>query len=443
MEPMTLAGLIDAVVADPALAFARGAAGTAAVELSAPPSMRPVVAATLAAGPPRGAGRFVLAVTATSREAAELVEQLRSFLPAEAVAEFPSWETLPHERLSPRADTVGRRLAVLRRLRHPSADDVRSGPLSIVVAPVRSALQPQVRGLGDIEPLTVRVGDELVLDNAVARLVEIAYTRVELVGRRGEFAVRGGILDVFPPDEEHPVRLELWGDTVEEIRQFAVSDQRSLGPAPQGLWAPPCRELLLTADVRARAKALIEARPGMADILERIADGIPVEGMEALAPVLTDDMELLVDVLPAGGHVLVCDPERVRARAHELVRTSQEFLEASWAAAATGGTAPLDLGAAAYRTLGDVRHEAGEIGLPWWTLSPFTADEETTSDDSADVHTVDARPAEPYRGDVARAFADIRRWLSQQWRVCVVTEGHGPAERLSESLAGEDVPVRL
>ena len=73
MEPMTLAGLIDAVVADPALAFARGAAGTAAVELSAPPSMRPVVAATLAAGPPRGAGRFVLAVTATSREAAELV----------------------------------------------------------------------------------------------------------------------------------------------------------------------------------------------------------------------------------------------------------------------------------------------------------------------------------------------------------------------------------
>src|SRR3954469_14365711 len=421
---MNLVGLLDAVAADPALAFARGAVGTSVVDLSAPPSMRPIVAATLAAEAPSGAGRFVLAVTATSREAQELVAQLRSFLPEHAVAEFPSWETLPDERLSPRADTVGRRLAVLRRLRHPSSDDVRSGPLSIVVAPVRSVLQPQVRGLGDIEPLTVHVGDELVLDNAVARLVEIAYTRVELVERRGEFAVRGGILDVFPPDDEHPVRLDLWGDTVEEIRQFAVSDQRSLGPAPHGLWAPPCRELLLTADVRARAKAMIEDRPGMAEILERIADSIPVEGMEALAPVLTDDMELLVDVLPAGAHVLVCDPERVRARAHELVRTSQEFLEASWAAAATGGSAPLDLGAAAYRSLGDVRAEALELGLPWWGVSPFAADEDTDDGDVASVHTIDARPAEAYRGDVTRAFADIKGWLSDQWRVCVVTEGH-------------------
>src|SRR3954452_25585268 len=438
---MNLVGLLDAVAADPALAFARGAVGTSVVDLSAPPSMRPIVAATLAAEAPSGAGRFVLAVTATSREAQELVAQLRSFLPDHAVAEFPSWETLPHERLSPRADTVGRLLGVLRRLRPPSADDVRSGPLSIVVAPVRSVLQPQVRGLGDIEPLTVDVGDELVLDNAVARLVEIAYTRVELVERRGEFAVRGGILDVFPPDDEHPVRIELWGDTVEEIRQFAVTDQRSLGPAPHGLWAPPCRELLLTAEVRARAKAMITERPGMADILERIADGMPVEGMEALAPVLADDMELLVDVLPAGAHVLVCDPERVRSRAHELVRTSQEFLEASWAAAATGGNAPLDLQAAAYRTLGDVRAAALDLGLPWWGLSPFAADEDT--DETASVHTIDARPAEPYRGDVTRAFQDIRQWLTDQWRVCVVTEGHGPAERLAESLGGEDIAARL
>ena len=162
--------------------------------------------------------------------------------------------------------------------------------------------------------------------------------------------------------------------------------------------------------------------------------------MEALAPVLTDDMELLVDVLPAGAHVLVCDPERVRARAHDLVRTSQEFLEASWATAATGGQAPLDLGAAAYQPLGDVRTTAVDLGLPWWGLSPFAADEETTDDD---VHLVDARPAESYRGEVARAFADVRSWLADRWRVCIVTEGHGPAERLTEALGSEDVAARL
>src|SRR3954452_2848225 len=103
---MKLAGLLDAGAADPALAFARGGVGTPVVDVSAPPSMRPIVVGTLAAGEPRGAGRFVLAVTATSREAEDLVAQLRSFLPEHAVAQFPSWETLPHERMSPRADTV-------------------------------------------------------------------------------------------------------------------------------------------------------------------------------------------------------------------------------------------------------------------------------------------------------------------------------------------------
>src|SRR5437764_30346 len=184
---LTLPGLLDAVGADDAVAFARDAVGTSTVDLSAPPSMRPLLVAAFAADQPRGPGRFILAVTATSRETSDLVQQLRSFLPEQAVVEFPSWETLPHERLSPRADTVGRRLAVLRRLRHPNDDDERAGRLSVVVAPVRSILQPQVRGLADIEPLTVHVGDELVLDNAVARLADIAYTRVELVERRGEF----------------------------------------------------------------------------------------------------------------------------------------------------------------------------------------------------------------------------------------------------------------
>ena len=102
----------------------------------------------------------------------------------------------------------------------------------------------------------------------VRRLAAAAYTRVDLVERRGEFAVRGGIVDVFPPTEEHPVRVEFWGDTVEEIRSFAVADQRSLPHGSSALWAPPCRELLLTEDVRARAKGLAAEHP------ERVRDMI-------------------------------------------------------------------------------------------------------------------------------------------------------------------------
>src|SRR5205823_13714497 len=135
------------------------------------------------------------------------------------------------------------------------AEDPTTGPLSVVVAPVRSVLQPQAPGLGDLMPVELHSGGDADLDGVVEALAGIAYARVDLVERRGEFAVRGGILDVFPPTEEHPVRVEFFGDEVEEIRSFAVADQRTIA-AVERLWAPPCRELLLTPQVRERAASL-------------------------------------------------------------------------------------------------------------------------------------------------------------------------------------------
>jgi transcription-repair coupling factor (superfamily II helicase) len=377
---MKLSGLLRAALADPALVRARDLAKAgrteAAVEITAPPALRALVIAAAAADPD-GGGRPVLAVTATSREADDLAEAVGCLLPADQVAVYPSWETLPHERLSPRSDTVGRRLAVLRRLAHPDATDATRGPLRVVVAPVRSVLQPQLEGLGDLAPVELTPGTGADLDDVVSRLIEIAYARVDLVTKRGEFAVRGGILDVFPPTEEHPLRVEFWGDEVEEIRTFAVADQRTLATADR-LWAPPCRELLLTPDVRERARQLAEQHPELAEILDKLAEGIPVEGMESLGPALHhggDSMQLLLDALPRGTYVVLCDPERIRTRAHDLVRTSEEFLQASWAAAATGGNAPIDLGAAAFRTLADVRATAARRGQAWWSVSPFGVDE--------------------------------------------------------------------
>ncbi|MGW5678266.1 transcription-repair coupling factor [Streptomyces sp. NPDC003860] len=435
---MSLHGLLDAVVRDPALTEAVQAARGAArrhVDLVGPAAARPFVVAGLA----RDSGRTVLAVTATGREAEDLAAALRSLLPEDSVAEYPAWETLPHERLSPRSDTVGRRLAVLRRLAHPSTDDPAAGPVSVVVAPIRSVLQPQVKGLGELVPVAVRTGEQADLNEIVDALAAAAYSRVELVEKRGEFAVRGGILDVFPPTEEHPLRVEFWGDDVEEIRYFKVADQRSLEVAEHGLWAPPCRELLLTPEVRERAAALAEAHPELGEMLDKIAEGIAVEGMESLAPALVDDMELLLDVLPEGAMALVCDPERVRTRAADLVATSQEFLQASWAATAGGGKAPIDLDAASLWGIADVRDRARELDVMWWSVAPFAADEEL----SDDTLKLGMHAPEAYRGDTARALADTKGWLADGWRTVFVTEAHGPAARTVEVLGGEGVPARL
>ena len=379
---MSLSGLLRVIADDPqlrrALELADGEtshpalSATAGADLVGPPALRPLLAAALTGqggssprgtgqsgtgqggtgalgtaqgggtGQPPAAGRFVLAVTATAREAEELTAALNSLLPAGSAAYFPPWETLPHERLSPRSDTSGQRIAVLRRLAHPGDNsDPRSGPLSIVATPVRGLLQPIVGGLGDLPPVRLQAGQEADLDEVVVRLVDIGYARTDLVEKRGELAIRGGILDVFPPAEEHPVRIEFWGDTVEDVRFFKVADQRSLQTAADGLWAPPCRELLLTPAVREKAKELAAEHPGLSEVLGKLADGITVEGMEAFAPVLADRMDLLLDYLPRGGCVLACDPERIRARAADLVRTSQEFLEASWVNAAAGAEVPI------------------------------------------------------------------------------------------------------
>ncbi|HEY6737891.1 MAG TPA: transcription-repair coupling factor, partial [Actinopolymorphaceae bacterium] len=460
---MSLTGLLEPLLSDHALGNAVEVARQPSpppLDLTAPKALQPFAIASLAR-----AGRQVLAVTATGREAEDLTATLQSLLgDPSAVAYYPAWETLPHERLSPRSDTVGRRLAILRRLVHPHDDNPRP---QIVVAPVRSVLQPQVAGLADLEPVSLHIGDEIELDEVVERLAAAAYTRVDLVERRGEFAVRGGIVDVFPAIEEHPVRVEFFGDEVEEIRYFKVADQRSLrsdeAPEPSRLYAPPCRELLLTDQVRERAAALATAHPELAELFEKLAHGHAVEGMESLAPVLVDDMELLIDLLPRGSQVLVCDPERVRSRAHDLVATSQEFLEASWAAAAGGGTAPIDLGAAAYHSLADVRQHALSGGLAWWSLSPFSLDAETAAPsaplrtETGEIVQIDVdveqgavesyatsiQAVSRYQGDTEAAMEDVRRWLADGWRVVFVAEGHGPAERMVEVLSGRDLPAKF
>lgn len=460
-----LTGLLTAALRDQALARARqlartGGADSDGLGLTAPPSLRPFVVAAVAADEEvGGAGRPVLAVTATTREAEDLAAALRSLLPPERIVVFPAWETLPHERLSPRSDTVGRRLGVLRRLAHPDLDE-HPGPVRVVVAPVRSVLQPQLKGLGDLEPVRLAVGVEAGLEETARRLTDLAYARVDLVTKRGEFAVRGGILDVFPPTDEHPSRIEFWGDEVEEIRTFAVADQRTIEAVPT-LWAPPCRELLLTPEVRNRAAELARQHPELTEILDKLAEGIPVEGMESLAPVLIgpDSLELLLHCMPAGTHVLLCDPERIRTRAHDLVRTSAEFLEASWAAAAVGGQAPIDVGAAAFRTLAEVRATAAALGQPWWSLSPFGLADPTaaTSDqapavasrpwaddepelaapvtpDAGESLTLAAQPTPLYHGETSRVVDDLKRWTGDGWAVTLVFEGSGPAQRAVEVL---------
>ena len=149
---------------------------------------------------------------------------------------------------------------------------------------------------------------------------------------------------------------------------------------------------------------------------------------------------LLLDELPAGTHVVVQDPERVRTRAHDLFATSSEFLEASWANAAAGATTPIDLGAAAYRSLADVRARAVDARAAVVDHQPVRRRGDTRGRETS---VVAARAVEGYRGDTARFVADLKGWLGDGYRVVLLTEGHGSAQRIVEVLGQEDVAARL
>ncbi|MFC0675485.1 transcription-repair coupling factor, partial [Brachybacterium hainanense] len=426
-----LAPLLDAFAASPDLQAIRelGESGPGAGGgIVAPTGLFPFAIAELART--ATAASPLVVVTPTTRAMEDIRSGLAALTGTEHVAELPAWETLPHERLSPRADTVARRLSTLRRVAHPDSEQ----EVRVLLVPVRSLLQPIARGLGDLTPVRARAGEELPLERLVEQLGGAAYSRVDMVEKRGDFAVRGGILDVFPPTEPHPVRIDFFGDEIEEVRYFSVADQRSLEPVPHGLDAPPCREILLSPEVRERARAMAEELPGVREMLLKLADGIAVDGMESLSPVLVGEMQQVIDVLPERARILVVDPERTRGRAAELVATTEEFLAAAWSSAAAGGGLPIDVGAASFVPLEDVRVRAGRTGRSWSSIAPFGLDEDTEVTARAVNHP-------GYSGRIADAAADIARRRAAGWRVVVTMAGAGGARHAAESLREHDLPA--
>ena len=371
-----------------------------------------------------------LVVVATGREAEDVAAALRNLVDDLELLEFPSWETLPHERLSPSPETVGKRLKVLTRLHELSSSDAAPTHPIIVLASVRAVLQPVVAHLGDHPPLRLKKGSDYWLPELTLKLVEMAYQRVDMVTKRGEFAARGGILDIFPTTSEHAVRLEFFGDELEEIREFSVADQRSLvreagSQHIQGVDIYPARELIITPSVANRARQMQYEFPNLSTMLAKIAEGIPVEGMESLAPALVDAMVPFTDYLPADALVTLLSPEKAAARATSLAETNEEFLHAAWDAAIEGATAPIDLSAGGFVDLPAFVATLQKRQL--FTVTQFPADDDT----QINLNILDI-PV------FTNADTAVLPWLEDQsangQHIVVTAQGHGTAERIGEVL---------
>jgi transcription-repair coupling factor (superfamily II helicase) len=359
----------------------------------------------------------------------DLQLELHEIAPELIIQTFPNWETLPHERLSPQSDTVAARYKALNMLRT-------NQPIDILLTPVRALMQPFVKGFGSIAAPKFEAGLQIDMHRCAEELVSLGYARTDLVEKRGEFAIRGGLLDIFPPQEDHPVRVEFFDDTIEEVRTFSIADQRTMALIAGAVVALPSREMALTEDVKKRAAALVEKYPGISDLLGKIATGIAAEGMESLIPALVESMESLTEILPKDSKVILVSPDLINSRAGELISTGREFLEASWLNAAHGNTVPIELGGSSFIELSEVLSELENRNFNIGSVAPFGIDGENS--EFAEFEAI-----EPIRGNIDRFTLQINEKIKEGWRVVIAAIGHGTAERYANLLNDADIPMKL
>ena len=369
----------------------------------------------------------LLIVTSSSRSAEDLASELREL--HNKVLEFPAWETLPHERLSPRSDTVARRLATLADLATLNNEN------TIVVAPIRAVIHRFIADLASQPLQTLEIGSEVDLTTLLTNLTNLAYTRTDLVEKRGEFAVRGGIVDLFLPLSEHPVRIDFFGDEIEELSYFDVASQRTTSPVIGKLTILPCRELLLTADIRERAEGAKSKYPAALEILDRVTQGISTEGMESLIPILVDQTQTIMQRMPSGTEVVFIDDERIRMRTIDLLATNEEFFEAAWSHAALGAAAPLPVTDATYLSWEGLIEEIARCQLTSRALNPFGSDLDTSAT------FLDFQAIDPLRADMDRTISTLQRAVDAGFSIIFSAAGQGMAERYAGIFRNADLPV--
>jgi transcription-repair coupling factor (superfamily II helicase) len=405
---------------EPALA---AVLGRTSATVAVPEAARALVTAALAGLSSRTP--LVLAVP-TSSEAERLAHDIAVYLGDDAVELFPAWETLPFERVSPGVETMGRRLRVLWRLRQ-GGDAPR-----VVVASVRALVQRIGPHVAEVEPVVVTPGQQVDRDELVATLVGAGYRREEMVEHRGEVAVRGSIVDVFPSTADRPLRIDLWGDEVDRLTEFSVSDQRSTGDLASAQ-VFPCRELLPTAAVRERAERLVGLEPWGRDQWERLAQGLVFDGMESWLPWLTEREHVLLDVVGDEAQVLLCEPRRMRDRAADLLAEEADL--ASTLAVTWGATKARDDEHGFPRLHLDFDRLLSHTGAPVWHLIGVA--------DSPDTPQVEASAWAPVVGDPAGLLTRLGRLTADGYRIVVGADGEGSATRLGELLAGEGVRAEV
>ena len=269
--------------------------------------------------------RLLAIVTAEPADAPRLADELSFFAPELRVAVFPDWETLPYDTFSPHQDLISERLATLWRI-HQQRD------VDVVLVPATTALA-RLAPPSFLAGTTFHFRHKQKLDEAAlkAQLTLGGYSHVSQVVSPGEYAVRGGLIDLFPMGSAVPYRVDLFDDEVDSIRTFDPDSQRSLYPVPE-VRLLPGREFPMDdasrAAFRQRWREKLEGDPTKARIYKDIAAGIATAGIEFYLPLFFDTTATLFDYIgSAAALVLHGEVDEALARFWTDTRERHRFLQ--------------------------------------------------------------------------------------------------------------------
>ncbi len=416
--------------------FARGIFGRSEI-LGLNGSSDAWFAAELLARNPRD--ERLLVVASTQAEAQRFHQALSFFHGRQAdILFFPHWETEPYAPLSPHPEIEATRLATL-----ASLD---KGHGKAIVTTVK-ALQQKVlpRQVLDALRLQLDVGSDLPREKLLQGLTSLGYQRVTLVEDRGSFAVRGDLVDLFPPMLDQPVRLVFFGDELEEIRSFDPASQRSSDHHLLRLELAPAREMILagshletfTRRFKQRCDELEIPRGQREVILEEVREGLLGPGRENLLPLNYDALDTLFDYLEKFAWLLL-DPSAITTAADEFSEAVQGGEER-----ATRGSEPFVPASAFYLDSQMLETRLGQgprIDLA--SLQLYQLEDEHPVYRVPVTGNTDLRPDHvEHDGSLAPLVKHLREWLSDGWKILVVCHQRGQAERLLDLLAPHELPV--
>lgn len=366
----------------------------------------------------RMTGRNVLFLSSDQESSERAFDDFCAFLGKEEISLFPSWEIQPYEIRAPHAENIGDRLRVLFELSSKKSRIICASGTAIMEP---TAARSYLEGLA----ISLSVGSTIDPGFLAGRLVEMGFTRRPIVEQLGDFAVRGGLIDIFPATSSEPIRIEFFGDQVESIRSFSVLSQRSLSRKDRAVILP-LREIEIDMHAVEAVCENLSQNEAIA-LHQALGSNGTFDGLEFFRRLFTEDKCCLVNYLPSDTVVILDDPESVKNEVDlTLERAAMRYKDRGDYPFGDPGKIYLDHGRLAYllsrfasvRLRGLLKNSECEIDIP-------------------------TRPQEPFGSHIKMLADKLSEYRKQGYSTTIFCEGEGQTRRLGELLSDYDIAVPL